>query len=100
MNDTKFKELKEEYSRFRENLETEINNSKISIGEDDCYIIDEYWNNQLVNCFQKYDNSGTISLPKTNPDFINDNLTLINSIKNKIKLKLINKNVIYSTINN
>ena len=96
MEEKKFRTLKEEYYRFRENFEKEINNTKNLIGENDCFIIDDYWNKQLVKCFKRYDDLGTISLPKTKPDFINDNNTLINSIRNKIKFKLINKEVIYS----
>ena len=95
MDEKDFISLENDYSQFRENLNKEINNFRILIGIDDCYIIDEYWNNQLVNCFKKYNISKNISLPKTFPDFINDNTTLINCIKNKIKFKLIKKDIIY-----
>ena len=95
MNEVDFLDLMEEYSRFRSTFKIQINNSSISSGKDDCYIIDEYWNVNLINCFQQYNKSRSIILPGKNPNFINDIPTLIDCIKKKKKFKLISKDLIF-----
>ena len=94
MDEEHFIDLMEEYSNFRGNLEIRISNSSISSGEEVCYIIDEFWNDELFNCFNEFNNLKKISLPKKTPNFINDIPTLIDWIKNKKKFKLISKDLI------
>ena len=109
-----------ERNQFREDLNKKINNSSYFKSKEECYLIEDSWDSELSQNFFKFDNykEGDIYedfeeddedseeddeddendckefIPKKRPIFINNIESIIECIKNKTKLKLVNKKLI------
>ena len=102
MNIKQILEIKEIYSTFRNNLEENLDNSdglKIYKSSEDCYLIEESWNNEFnqfftsfqVNNFSKIYN---IDFLENKPIFIETFSSAISYLKNNVKFSLISKELI------
>ena len=105
MEEQNFNKIINIYNDFIKNLNDNINNKKISLfthQSEDCYLIEEQWINELIKCFNKYNNNNLnkkIFLQKSSPIFINNFEDIIYNINNSKKLKLVNKKLIDSLLN-
>ena len=102
MDEQKFKLIMKTYYDFRNNLSTKINNNDYSLYSEDCYLIEEPWINELINCFNHYNNLKNsnssfkfdFSLPSNPPVIIQNFDGIIKNIKDLKKFRIVNKNLI------
>jgi hypothetical protein len=112
MNDIFSNEIKNAFNNFRSVLETKIKNNNVTYYDNNCYLVDNKWYNELEKNIKDYENNQLsysskiyvkkkiykpkLSLPQQFPDFINDKNIAIELIKSNDKPKLIGKNIINS----
>ena len=48
--------IKKEYYDFNKKLSNNIKKTTISLENEECYLIEESWNNELIKYFDKYNN--------------------------------------------
>ena len=107
MDEESYISMKNDYYNFREELEKKIKSPSISMNNEDSYLIEESWHNQLLDYFGKYDTlkeQGKINrntdfldyLPELEGEFINKFSEIINCVKENKKMKLINHELIKS----
>ena len=102
MDEQKFKLIMKTYYDFRNNLSTNINNNDYSLYSEDCYLIEGPWINELINCFNHYNNLKNsnssfkfdFSLPSNPPVIIQNFDGIIKNIKDLKKFRIVNKNLI------
>ena len=102
MDEQKFKLIMKTYYDFRNNLSTKINNNDYSLYSEDCYLIEEPWIDELINCFNQYNNLKNsnssfkfdFSLPSNPPVIIQNFDGIIKNIKDLKKFRIVNKNLI------
>ena len=87
-----------QYYKFRRQLENNIKNLQ-HIVKDVCYLIDEFWIQNLDSYFDKlnkgeYSHQNLIPFPKDNPKFINHFLTAVSYIKINKNFKIISQQLI------
>ena len=98
---------KNEYLNFRKKLIKNINNSSISMNNEECYLIKESFHKKFIKCFENFDNDKKKHLINKDTDFynyfpelkdeffINNFSSIITNLTNKIKLILISYKFIY-----
>ena len=107
MDEDSYISIKNDYYNFREELAKKIKSPSISMNNEDSYLIEESWHNQLLDYFGKYDTlkeQGKINkntdfldfLPKLEGEFINNFSQIIKCIKDNKKMKLISHELIES----
>ena len=94
-----FNSIKEEYYDFEDYLSDIIKDSKISLNNENCYLIEESWNKELLGCFEKCQKKKKISdyynfLLEYFPDFVYDFSSILNNLKENIKMKLVSRKLI------
>ena len=103
MDEQNFKLIMKTYYDFRNNLSTKINNINLTLYSEDCYLIEEPWINELINCFNQCNNNlknshssfkFDFSLPSNPPVFIQNFDGIIKNIKDFKKFRIVNKNLI------
>ena len=103
MDELNFKLIMKTYYDFRNNLSTKINNINLTLYSEDCYLIEEPWINELINCFNQCNNNlknshssfkFDFSLPSNPPVFIQHFDGIIKNIKEFKKFRIVNKNLI------
>ena len=97
MKEAKFNILKKEYDAFEISLLKRIKNINKNFftqNNEDCYIIEESWYNELSKFFTSHNNSSKIPFPRNLSIFISDFKCIIEHLKNRKKFKLINKKLI------
>ena len=98
MEENNYNKLKKIYDDFKDTLNKNIKNMNKSLyiqNSEDCYLIEDAWDTQILNCFQKFNKSSKdISFPKNLPIFINNFNDIIEHLKIGKKLKLIKKQFI------
>ena len=101
MENKDFNKIMNEYFSFKERLINKIKNKTISLNNEDCYLINESWNNKYEYCYKAYNKieeqnkNFQFNIPfDENPEFINNFNTITYYIKNDKKFKLISKNII------
>ena len=89
------------YKSFRQNLEEQINSNQIRFKNNDCYLIKDYWDNEISRVINSYElckkferNNVKFIFPKQNPEFINDISSFFECINKWNKFKLISKEFI------
>jgi len=91
------------YKFFRQNLEEQIKNNQIKLQNNDCYLIKDNWDIALSRVINSYElqkkfkrNNANFTLPKQNPEFINDISSFVEciSIRKWNRFKLISKELI------
>ena len=95
-----------ERNKIRSELNKKLKNKSFSICEEEYYLIEESWDNDLIENFNEYKNkNGNFNnenydynklIPEDEPEFINDIESIINCVENKIQLKLISRKSIES----
>ena len=103
MNDYNSYEIIKLFNNFRKLLEASINNNKnnISSNDNECYLVDNKWYNELEKNFRDYENlknktsKQKVCLPQQFPVFINDIDKAIELSKLNNDPKLISKNLLY-----
>ena len=101
MNDYNSSEIIKSFNNFRKLLEASINNNKnnISSNDNECYLVDNKWYNELEKNIRDYENlknknsKQKVCLPQQFPVFINDIDKAIELLKSNNEPKLISKNV-------
>jgi len=92
--------MKSIYNEFRENLSKNINNSKFQIGSEECFLIEESLNNELIKYFENYDNIQDINAFENIQSYIiNGFPSTLNCLYNNKKIKLISRKLIESISN-
>ena len=102
MEEEKYISIMSEYYDFRSFFSDNINNPTLSLKNEDCYLIEENWIDNLKEGFNKYKNLKKKNelnrnidyydlLPKEDPKFINNFSTILKYIKNNKKIKCISK---------
>ena len=103
MDEESFIKIINDYYNFRDQLTKNIENSSISMNNEDCYLIEESWHNILIDYFDKYDNYKKNNIIDKNEDyfnfipeleeqiFINKFSSLINCLRKNVKMKLLNR---------
>ena len=76
---------KEKYYSFRNELEKKVSNKLISTYNHGCYLIKESWIEEFIKL------SENAQLPKKNPEILGDISSIVNCLKNKAILKLVNQ---------
>ena len=93
-------EIKEEFENFEEKLTKHIENSFNSMENEDCYLIEESWSDELIKCFDncdKYKKNKIDDYSDFLPDepiFINNFSSVIKYLNSKKRLKVISKKLI------
>ena len=111
MDENSYISIKKEFYDFKENLSNNIKDTNFSLENEDCYLIEESWDNELIQYFDKYNNIAINNkktnknkykidflniLPEDDPVFINDFSSVFRCLKNHKKMKLVSKKVIES----
>jgi len=92
--------MKSMYYEFRENLSKNINDSKFQIENEECFLIEESLNNELIKYFENNDNIQDINAFENIQNYIiNDFPSTINYLYHNKKIKLISKKLIESISN-
>ena len=105
MEEEEFNSIINEYYDFRAFFSENINNSSISLNNEDCYLIEENWIDNLKEGFNKYKNLKKKNelnqnidyydlLPEEDPKFINNFSTILKYIKNNKNIKCISKKLL------
>ena len=105
MEEEEFISIINEYYDFRALFSDNINNASISLNNEDCYLIEESWINNLKEGFNEYKNlkkknelSRDIDyydlLPKEDPIFINNFSEILKYVKKNKKIKCISKKLL------
>ena len=106
MEEENFNRVKNEFNGFKNrlinNIKDNIDNNRSIIGED-CYIVNEIWNNKLEKCFNQCTNNEErnkskdllefYSLINDGPKIIPNSTTIISLINDNNKFKLLSKNI-------
>ena len=71
MDEESFIKIINDYYNFRDQLTKNIENSSISMNNEDCYLIEESWHNILIDYFDKYDNYKKNNIIDKNEDYFN-----------------------------
>ena len=109
MDEESFNIIMQIYNEFKNNLLKNIYNNKTPLftqQSEDCYLIEDLWINELINCFnlyiynKKYNRYfNEISLPNCVPIFINDFSEILSNINNSKNLRLVNKKLMIYLMN-
>ena len=102
MEEEEYNSIIDEYYNFRTNFSDNINDSSISLNNEDCYLIEEIWIDNFKERHNEYKNlkkANALSedfdyydlLPEIDPNFINNFSTILKYIKNNKKIKCISK---------
>ena len=102
MDEDYFISIKKEYHYFEKLLSEKVKDSKIFLDTEDCCLIEETWNNELLKCFDEYNKikkkKKTLNydnlLPNKSPHFLNDFASILKNLKDNIKLKLVSRKLI------
>ena len=102
MDEDYFISIKKEYHYFEKLLSKKVKDSKIFLDTEDCCLIEETWNNELLKCFDEYNKikkkKKTLNydnlLPNKSPHFLNDFASILKNLKDNIKLKLVSRKLI------
>ena len=89
------------YKSFRETLEEQIKSEQIKSQYNECYLIKDIWDNEINRAISNYElnkkfkknknSSINFTLPRQNPEFINDISSFVEFINKRNKFKLISK---------
>ena len=86
--DNNFNRIIVEYSSFREKLKTIINSSNSLIFNENCYLVDEKWENKLIFIINEFNKATSveseIKIIKYFKNFINEETDFINDFSNII----------------
>ena len=90
------------YKSFRQNLEEQIKSNQIELQNNECYLINEYWDNEINRIIKNYElgkkngnnTSSNFALPRQSLKFINNISNFVEYIKKKKKCKLISREFI------
>ena len=89
------------YKSFRKSLEELIKSKIIKLKNKDCYLITDCWDIELNKMIKSYESNKKFkksnihfTLPKQNPEFINNIPSFVEFIKKQQKFKLISKDFI------
>ena len=88
------KELIIKYKSFKQKLLEQIKSSEIKLLNNECYLISDFWDNTLnrnIDCYEISNSLINFTLPKENPEFINNISFFVEYIKKQKKAKLISK---------
>ena len=107
MDEESFISIKNNYYDFRKGLTKKIKNCSISVENEDCYLIEESWHNQLMDYFNKYDKMKRKNkirkktdflefIPELEEESVNNFSSVINNINANKRMKLINYELIES----
>ena len=94
MDDQFIKEVIIKYKSFKQKLEEQIKSSEIKLLNNECYLINDFWDNILnrnIDCYEISNSLINFSLPKENPEFINNISFFVEYIKKQRKFTLISK---------
>ena len=105
MEEKEFNLIKDKYDDFRKTLSANIINASISLNNEDCYLIEENWIDNLREGFNKYKNLKKTNklnkefdyynfLPEKDPNFINNFSTILKNLQNNKKIRCINQKLI------
>ena len=105
MDEEEFNLILNKYYDFRSNFTNNINNSSLSLNNEDCYLIEENWIDNLKEGFNKYNNLKKTNelneefdyydlLPEKDPNFINDFSSILKCIENNKKIKCLSKELL------
>ena len=113
MNKSEIISFKEKYNYFKKELEHNILLKEILLYNKECYLIKKSWLDEFIEEVNHYDENGNnskseyskinsvISLPKNNPEIINNISSVIELLNNGCEFKLVNKELIeFIFINN
>ena len=102
MTEQEIDDIKEKYESFENELKDKMKDKQICKFNKECYLINECWINDFNNSYELYQNSKkhksrynktntSFSLPKKNPEFLNDIASIIDYVKNGNKFIPVNK---------
>ena len=98
MDDQFINKVINKYKSFRQALEEQIKVNKIKLQNNECYLIKDYWDNEINRIITNYETSKkskysntNFTLPRQNPEFINDISSFVEGINKRNKFKLISK---------
>ena len=105
MEEKEFNLIKDKYDDFRKMFSANIINASISLNNEDCYLIEENWIDNLREGFNKYKNLKKANklnkefdyynfLPEKDPNFINNFSTILKNLQNNKKIRCINQELI------
>jgi len=105
MDEEEFNLILNKYYDFRSKFSNNIINSSLSLNNEDCYLIEENWIDNLKEGFNKYNNLKKTYelneefdyydlLPEKDPNFINDFSLILNCIENNKKIKCLSKKLL------
>ena len=111
MEEEKFISIMNEYYDFRELFSNNINNPTISLKNEECYLIEGNWIDDLKKGFNIYKNLKKMKninkdfnycdlIPERQPNFINNFSNIIGIIKNNKNFKFISKHLLEIIYNN
>jgi len=91
MDEQFIKEVIIKYKSFKQKLEEQIKSSEINLLNNECYLINGFWDSVLNKNIESDELSNSLIIPKQSPEFINDILIFVQYIKNQRKFSLISK---------
>ena len=102
MSDQNFELLVKTYYDFRNDLSTKIKDKNLTLYSGDCYLIKEPWNNELIKCFNEYNNLRNnnssfkfdFSFPSNPTCFIQNFENIITNINDLQKFRILSKKII------
>ena len=111
MEEEKYISIMSEYYDFRSFFSDNINNPTLSLKNEDCYLIEGNWIDDLKRGFNKYKNLKKTNelnknfnycdlIPETQPNFINDIFSILDFIKNNKNFKFTSKKLLEIIYNN
>ena len=101
-----FNSVKNEYNSFKGKLEKKIRSKKITLQNNECYLIENIWENEFskkitqIEEFLKSNNNKKLDkkiynfYPEKNPIFYDNISSVINGIKKNKKFRLMSKKLI------
>ena len=105
MNEKHYILIKDDFFNFKDKVTKDIENSSISMKNEDCYLIEESWYNEFINYYEQYlkyknNNKNKIKkeaflnfIPDNFPEFINNFSSIINCLNNNKKMIMIKPNL-------
>ena len=99
--------IKNIFYDFKEKISKDINNNSISMDNEDCYLIEESWSNELVECLNRYHdykNKNKIKknqnleeyLPQNEPKFIKNFSDIIKCLKSNKNMIIVTRELMLS----
>jgi len=82
MDEQFIKEVIIKYKSFKHKLEEQIKSSEINLLNNECYLINDFWDSLLNKNIENDELSNSLIVPKQSPEFINDILIFVQYIKN------------------